>query len=132
MEVSPPFSRVRAVGLANGKAELIGILEACRLGCFEPEIVRIFKNAIGRLFYSEGFRIEKAVLSQRRVRSRLHLLNGMILRTAEGKLYANLERDAKNSMAYTMTALFNCIAESGSDLLIGPYLGSLRMPPEGR
>lgn len=107
-------------------------MEACELECFEPEVARVFENAIERLFYSESFRIGKAVLPQRRVRSRLHLLDGMILRTAEGKLHANLERDVKNSTAYTMAVLFNCIAESESDLLVDPYLNSLRAPPEGR
>lgn len=132
MEVSPPFSRVCAGRLADEEAELTGILEACELECFEPEVARVFENAIERLFYSESFRIGKAVLPQRRVRSRLHLLDGMILRTAEGKLHANLERDVKNSTAYTMAVLFNCIAESESDLLVDPYLNSLRAPPEGR
>ena len=33
---------------------------------------------------------------------------------------------------YTMAVLFNCIAESESDLLVDPYLNSLRAPPEGR
>ena len=132
MEVSPPFPRACAGRLADEEAELTGILEACELECFEPEVARVFENAIERLFYSESFRIGKAVLPQRRVRSRLHLLDGMILRTAEGKLHANLERDVKNSTAYTMAVLFNCIAESESDLLVDPYLNSLRAPPEGR
>ena len=40
----------------------------------------------------------------------------MILREAESKLRANQERNVKNSTAYTMAVLFNCIAESESDL----------------
>ena len=71
------------------------------------------------------------MLPQRRVRSRLHLLDGMILRTAEGKLHANLERDVKNSTAYTMAVLFNCIAESESDLLVDPT-STVCGAPEGR
>ena len=68
--------------------QLAQILENCSLWVFDPETAKVFENAIERLFYSESFRIGKAVLPQRRVRSRLHLLDGMILRTAEGKLHA--------------------------------------------
>ena len=56
----------------------------------------------------------------------------MILRTVEGKLHANLDRPIRNSTAYTMATIFNCIAESESDLMVDPYLNSLRSPPEGR
>lgn len=89
----------------------------------------MFENAIERLFYSDSFRIGKAVLPQSRVRSRLHLLDGMILRTAAGKLHANVDRQIKNSTAYTMATIFNCIAESESDLMVDPYLNSLGSPP---
>ena len=52
-------------------------------------------------------------------------LDGMILREAESKLRANQERNVKNSTAYTMAVLFNCIAESESDLMIDPYLNAI-------
>ena len=52
-------------------------------------------------------------------------LDGMILREAESKLRANQERNVKNSTAYTMAVLFNCIAESESDLMVDPYLNAL-------
>lgn len=61
----------------------MGILDACELSYFEPETARVFENAIERLFYSDSFRIGKAVLPQSRVRSRPHLLDGMILRTVD-------------------------------------------------
>lgn len=112
MEVSPPFPRACAVRLADEEAELTGILEACELECFEPEVARVFENAIERLFYSESFRIGKAVLPQRRVRSRLHLLGRHDPAYRGREAHANLERDVKNSTAYTMAVLFNCIAES--------------------
>ena len=57
---------------------------------------------------------------------------GMILREAEGKLAANLEQNVKNSTAYTMATIFNCIAEGESDLMVDPYLNSLRAPPARR
>ena len=77
-------------------------------------------------------RLERQYFRDRLGTLGLQQLDGMILRTAEGKLHANLERDVKNSTAYTMAVLFNCIAESESDLLVDPYLNSLRAPPEGR
>lgn len=80
--------------------ELQEILEACELPVFEPEVARVFENAIERLFYSESFRIGNATLPQNRVRSRLHLLDRMILDTAKGKLRSNLGRQVKNSTAY--------------------------------
>ena len=117
---------------ADDEAELTDILDACELSYFEPETARVFGNAIERLFYSDSFRIGKAVLPRSRVRSRLHLLDGMILRTAESKLHANMDRQVKNSTAYTMATIFNCITESESDLMVDPYLNSLRSPPDGR
>ena len=42
----------------------MGILDACELSYFEPETARVFENAIERLFYSDSFRIGKAVLPQ--------------------------------------------------------------------
>ena len=128
IEVRQPIPR----GQADDEAELMGILDACELSYFEPETARVFENAIERLFYSNSFRIGGAVLPQSRVRSRLHLLDGMILRNAESKLHANLDRPIRNSTAYTMATIFNCIAESESDLMVDPYLNSLRSPPDGR
>lgn len=108
---------------------LLDILEACELYCFAPETAAVFENAIERLFYSESFRIGNATLPQSRVRAKLRRLDSMILRDAESKLAANLEKRVKNSTAYTMATIFNCIAESESDLMVDPYLNSLRAPP---
>ena len=110
------------------ESELTGILEACELFIFPPDLAKVFENAIERLFYSESFRIGNAVLPQKRVRSRLHLLDGIILQYAAAKLAANTERKVKNSTAYTMATIFNCIMESESDCLVDPYLNSLKAP----
>ena len=75
--------------------------------------------------YADSFRIGNATLPQSRVRAKLRRLDGMILREAESKLRANQERNVKNSTAYTMAVLFNCIAESESDLMIDPYLNTI-------
>ena len=92
----------------------------------------MFENAVERLFYSDSFRIGNATLPKSRIRAKLQLLDGMVLRSAESKLAANLEREVKNSTAYTMATILNCIAESESDLMVDPYLNSLRAPPERR
>ena len=126
-EVSPSVG-AGADRQAAEEEELADILDACELYCFEPETAKVFENAIERLFYSDSFRIGNATLPQSRVRAKLRLLDGMVLRTAEDKLHANLERSVKNSTAYTMAVIFNCIAESESDLMIDPYLNSLRSP----
>lgn len=54
----------------------------------------------------------------------------MILDAAKDKLRSNLSRPVKNSTAYTMATIFNCIAESESDLLVDPYLNSIGRPPD--
>ena len=139
LSVGPAGTNRQADGarLADDEQELQDILDACELDIFEPEVARVFENAIERLFYSDSFRIGNATLPQSRVRSRLHLLDWMILDAARGKLRSNLERPVKNSTAYTMVTIFNCIAESESDLLVDPYLNSIGRPsnqpaPPGR
>ena len=123
--VSQPVRRAGADGRADDEEELQEILDACELDMFEPEVARVFENAIERLFYSDSFRIGNATLPRSRVPSRLHMLDWMILDAAKDKLRSNLGRQVKNSTAYTMTTIFNCIAESESDLLVDPYLNSL-------
>ncbi len=129
-DVSQSVGSNNADGRADEEAEkeLMGILEACELDFFPPDTARVFENAIERLYYSDSYRIGKAVLPQGRVRAKLRLLDNMILREAESKLAANLERKIKNSTAYTMAVIFNCITESESDLMLDPYLNSLRVP----
>lgn len=105
--------------------ELLDILDGCELYCFEPETALVFENAIERLFYADSFRIGNATLPQCRVRAKLKRLDGMILRDVESKLHANQDRAVKNSTAYTMAVLFNCISESESDLMIDPYLNAI-------
>ena len=130
MEVSQSVSR--GDGPADGERELAGILDACGLHCFPIETARVFENAIERLFYADSFRVGNATLPQTRVRAKLKLLDYTILQNAEAKLHANLDKPVKNSTAYTMATIFNCIAESESDLMVDPYLNGLRCPPGGR
>ena len=114
---------------ADDEKELTGILDACELSYFEPEVARVFENAIERLFYSDKLRIGQAVLPQSRVRSRLHRLNYFVLQEAESKLHANRNVPVRDSTKYVMSTIYNCITETESDLLVDPYLNSLRSPP---
>ena len=116
-------------GPADDEKELTGILDACELSYFEPEVARVFENAIERLFYSDNLRIGQAVLPQSRVRSRLYLLNYFILQEAKIKLHTNRNAPVRDSTKYVMSTIYNCITETESDLLVDPYLNSLRSPP---
>ena len=120
---------VRNTGPADEEKELMSILDACELSYFPPEIARSFENAIERLFYSDSFRVGNATLPKSRVRSKLHLLNSMVLWEAENKLRANLSTPVRNSTSYIMSTIFNCITECESDLIVDPYLNALRAPP---
>ena len=125
-EVSPSVPRGDRQN--GGEAELTGILDACELQCFSGETARVFENAIERLFYADSFRVGNATLPQSRVRTKLKLLDYTVLQSAEAKLHANLDKPVKNSTAYTMATIFNCIAENESDLMVDPYLNALRCP----
>ena len=130
-EVSPSVDTAREAGQTDGQdeEELTGILDACELSYFPPEMARVFENAIERLFYSDSLRIGNATLPQKRVRSRLRELDNMILREAASKLASNLDKPVKNSTAYTIVTIFNAICESESDLMVDPYLNSIGAPP---
>ena len=138
-EVSQSVAPLPAAGAAwDGRTdeeeeeELLDILDACELSCFSPEAARVFESAVERLFYSDSFRIGNATLPKHRIRAKLRLLDNMVLQDAEHKLAANLEHPVKNSTAYTMATILNCITERESDLMVDPYLNSLRAPPERR
>lgn len=129
-KVSPSVTSLGLDGQTGGEEdELMDILDGCDLYCFEPETAKVFENAIERLFYSDSYRIGNATLPQKRVRAKLRNLDSVILQSAQQKLYTNLNRDIKDSTAYTMAVIFNCISECDSDLMLDPYLNSLRAMP---
>ena len=105
---------------------LTEILEGAELWVLPDDVVGVFESAIERLFYSEQLRIGGAVLPKANIRSHLCRLEGTILQEAYSKLKANTGQKIKNSTAYVMSVLFNCIWESQSDLLVDPYLNSLQ------
>ena len=110
---------------AESEEDFLSILDACELDYLPPEAALVFENAIERLYYSDNYRIGNATLPQSRVRAKLRRLDGMMLREAERKLRENRDENVKNSTAYIMAVLFNCIAESEGDLMIDPYLNLL-------
>ena len=130
--VTPPAGAAWDRRTDDEEAALLDILDACELSCFSPEAAHVFENAVERLFYSDSFRIGNATLPKHRIRAKLRLLDNMVLQDAEHKLAANLEHPVKNSTAYTMATILNCITERESDLMVDPYLNSLRAPPARR
>lgn len=85
----------------------------------------VFANAMERLYFTKELKVGGAVLPQERVRRHLHKIGGTVLLLAYEKLRANTTAKIKNSTAYVMATLFNCIFEEQSDLLVDPYLNSL-------
>lgn len=96
--------------------ELEEILSGCELEIFEPEIGRMFQNAIERLYYSKSLVIGNAVLPGQRVRSYLHFLTSDILVSVLDTLRRN-EAPVKNSTAYLMSVIFNAICEQENDMI---------------
>jgi hypothetical protein len=109
--------------------ELDGILKGCELELLSPETAKVFESAIERLYFCESFRIGGCVLPRERVRAHLKSLDLLRLREAEAKISRNTEARIKNTTAYTMAVIFNCIWETESDLMCDPYLNRLRSPP---
>jgi hypothetical protein len=105
--------------------ELDSILDSCDLWVLAPETAKVFENAIERLWFSRSLKIGKAVLPQRKVRSHLHELDCIKLQEAERKICANT-KPVRDSTAYVMAVIFNTIWESESDILVDPYLNSIR------
>ena len=129
-EVSQSIPRARDDRLTDAdENELTEILDSCELDLFPDDTARVFEDVIERLFYSESLRVGKAILPQNRVRSRLHRLNEIILRDVEQKMAENTERPIRNTTAYIMSLIFNSIAESESDLVVDPYLNTIRASP---
>ena len=108
-------------------AELDEILERCELWTFEPETAKVFSSAIERLYFTEKYRIGGCILPQIKVRSHLYELDQIKLQTAEQKIAANTENQIRNTTAYTMAVIFNSIWEACSDIMLDPYLNSLRV-----
>ena len=112
------------------QAQLRQTLDNCDLRIFDPEDAKVFETAIERLFYSDGLRVGKAVLPQANIRSRLWDLDGTMLQVVAGKLKNN-QREVRNPIAYVMQVIFSSINEAHCDVMIDPYINSLRADRSG-
>jgi len=92
---------------------------------FEDDDASVMRDAIERLYFSESIRIGNAVYPNERIRSKLHRLDCFIVQDTLNRLNRNAEK-IKNTGAYVTVVLFNTIMESGSDLIVDPYLNFLR------
>ena len=111
------------------KKELTGILDACELSYFEPEVARVLRTPLSGFSTRTTCASGRLFCRKSRVRSRLHRLNYFVLQEAEIKLHANRNVPVRDSTKYVMSTIYNCITETESDLLVDPYLNSLRSPP---
>lgn len=105
--------------------ELSKILSRCGLDEYPEDEAPVLQEAVIRLYYSQSFKTGGAVLPQALIRHQLRRLDGEILHTAYEKLQTNREK-VKNSMGYIMAVVYNAISELQGDLLVDPYLNSLR------
>ena len=129
--VGLPRAREVPDGLADDLDGLSLVIEGCDLWTFAPETAKVFENAIERLWFTRSYKIGNAVLPQEKVRSHLRELDIIRLQEVERKLSANTERVIKNTTAYVMAVMFNTIWEVESDVMVDPYLNTLRQTPEG-
>ena len=101
------------------------IIAGAELDGLNSDEARVIRGAVERLFFSENYRVDGAVYPQSMVRLRLTRLDFEVARDALFKL-SNNSAKIKNSGAYATAVLFNAIIEADSDLLVDPYLNSLR------
>ena len=84
------------------------------------------RHAIERLYYTQNLKLGDAVYPNEYIRQNLERLDYHILQDAITKITGNLDRKVKISSAYVVAVLFNSIMESGSDLMVDPYLNFLQ------
>ena len=109
-------------------ADIADILSNIYLGYFNDEDAAVVRDTVERLFFSDSIRVGQAVYPRDRIRFHLQRLDYEITQDALHRLHKNRDK-IRNSSAYTTTVLFNTIMESGSDLLLDPYLNHLRAQP---
>ena len=107
------------------ETELSEIFNKCELDYLESQQSAVMRDAIERLYYSQYFKIGNAVYPQSKIRENLNRLDIFILQDVLDRLGANMGK-IRNSSAYVTTVLFNTIMETGSDLIVDPYLNFLR------
>ena len=112
------------------------ILDRCSLDFFKPGTVFnrrmgyeadysvIFRKAILHLYYAKYLRVGEVRLPQEHVRACLEAMDWGTLYDARNKIEHALEKSRyrmkiRNSSAYARTVVYNCIAETQSDALLG-------------
>ena len=99
---------------------------------FLPEKqAEVMRQAIERLYYTQNLKIGDAVYPNEYIRQNLEKLDYHVLQAAIGKITSNTDRKIRNSSAYIVAVLFNSIMETGSDLMVDPYLNFLRQNGKG-
>lgn len=113
----------------DGRADknLSQIINNCELGLLPPEVASTFKNAIERLYYADSFKLDGIILPQEKVRNDLLKLESSMVIEAYRKLKKNTDKVVKNSTAYLMAVIYNCIFEVCSDVLVDPDINSISM-----
>jgi hypothetical protein len=126
MSVSPARARESPALCEEDERELEGILRRCELWIFDQGTASVFENAVERLYYAEYFKVCGVTLPRGRIREKLRKLTDLCLQDAERKLRQNTYQKIRNTTAYVMSVVINSVAESQSDLMLDPYLNSLR------
>jgi len=102
------------------------LLELAELNSLEEGDAAVIRDAIERLYFTQSIRIGAAIYPNDRIRSNLWRINCSVVQDAVYKITQNTTTKIRNSSAYVVTVLFNTIMESNSDLIVDPYLNSLR------
>ena len=84
----------------------------------------IFRKAILHLYYAKHLRVGQVCLPREHVRACLQAMDWKVLYDARNKLEYTLERShhrlrVRNSSAYALAVVYNCIAETQSDGMLG-------------
>jgi hypothetical protein len=122
---SPYTPRAGTDGQTEADA-LNALIERAELEALEDSDAAVIRDAIERLFYSRSIQVGNAVYPNERIRTHLWRLDAIVIQDAVSKITNNTTVKIRNSSAYVVTVLFNTIMESGSALIVDPYLNRLR------
>lgn len=120
---SSPYSPTQWFSDAEIVEKLIGQSE---LEILDEKDAEVIKDAIERLYFMQSIKIGNAIYPKESIRANLWRLNPFIVEDTINKVTKNTKVVIRNSSAYVVTVLFNTIMESGSDLIVDPYLNFLR------
>ena len=93
------------------------LFDRCELYNYDDDERLMFENAIERLYYSSHYRVGGVNLPQALIHKHLDRLDADRVSSTYNTIRQN-DRPVKNTTAYLMSVLFNCIAEETSDLLV--------------